>query len=67
MVIAHINGDHRHVVATSGWICPLSQDRPIYNCPKCKEEAMQFHHQLNDQPGREGFYRCCACGLFWEM
>ena len=51
----------------AGWLCPLSQDRPTYFCPKCGKEAMQFHHLLEDYPGREDLYRCCACGLFWEM
>jgi hypothetical protein len=56
------------VAATpSGWLGQVSQDRPIYDCLDCKELAMQFHHQLGDQPDREDFFRCCACGRCWDM
>jgi DNA-directed RNA polymerase subunit M/transcription elongation factor TFIIS len=49
------------------WHCQLSSDRPIYDCPKCKESGMQFFAQRLDMPGREDFFYCRACGSTWEM
>lgn len=67
METALISGDHGATPSPDDWLSRLSQDRPTYNCPTCLQEAMQFHHHLDSQPGREDFYYCCACGLFWEL
>lgn len=53
--------------ARNDWHRELSADRPVYGCPECKEMAMQFFQRLADHPGREEFFRCCACGLCWEL
>jgi DNA-directed RNA polymerase subunit M/transcription elongation factor TFIIS len=49
------------------WQKRLTPDRPVYECPECKEAAMQFFSDRKDMPGREDFYYCCACGSTWEM
>jgi hypothetical protein len=49
------------------WKHRLSPDRPVYECPKCKEAAMQFFAERPDKPGREDFYYCCACGSTVEV
>ena len=49
------------------WLCRLASDRPVYDCPTCKESAMQFFAQRLDLPGREDFFYCCACGSTWEV
>ena len=67
MVNTRVNGDHRHATMPNGWQCPLSPDRPVYDCPVCKQEAMQFHRTLADDPLREDFFHCCSCGSCWEM
>lgn len=44
-----------------------SDDRPVYECAKCGELAMQFyarHPVLRDQ--RDVFY-CHACGATWVI
>jgi DNA-directed RNA polymerase subunit M/transcription elongation factor TFIIS len=50
----------------NGHACELVPDRPIYDCPKCKELGMQFFAQRLDMPGREDFFYCCACGSTWK-
>jgi hypothetical protein len=49
------------------WQKRLTPDRPVYECPKCKQPAMQFFSERADKPDWEGFYYCCACGSTWEM
>ncbi|MEX0678759.1 MAG: hypothetical protein WD063_16900 [Pirellulales bacterium] len=51
----------------NAWLCRLAPDRPIYECPNCKDSSMQFFSQRLDMPGREEFFYCCACGSTWEM
>jgi hypothetical protein len=66
MIMALMDGDPRDARPIE-WFCALREDRPTYVCPTCKRDAVQFHHHLDEHPGREDFYRCCACGLFWEL
>jgi hypothetical protein len=49
------------------WFCELSSDRPIYNCPNCKQLAMQFYAKIPGERERENVFRCCACGSAWEL
>ena len=49
------------------WLGQLSSDRPIYDCPMCKESGMQFFSERRDMPGREDFFYCHACGSNWEL
>jgi DNA-directed RNA polymerase subunit M/transcription elongation factor TFIIS len=49
------------------WRHRLTPERPVYECPRCKEAAMQFFVERADKPGREDFYYCCACGSTWEV
>jgi len=63
MVIA----DQPDAELRENWRNRIHSDRPAYECPKCKKSAMQFHALLAEDPGRENFYHCYACGSFWEM
>jgi hypothetical protein len=54
-------------LVANDWFCELSSDRPTYNCPNCKQLAMQFYAQMPDAPEREDAFRCCACGSTWEL
>ena len=47
--------------------CAISPDRPVYDCPHCKQFAMQFFAEVPGQPGRTDSFRCCACGSTWEL
>jgi DNA-directed RNA polymerase subunit M/transcription elongation factor TFIIS len=49
------------------WLCRLTPGRPSYECPNCKESAMQFFSERLDMPGRAEFFYCAACGSTWEM
>ena len=49
------------------WLGRLVSGRPVYDCPKCDESAMQFFAQRLDLPGRDDFFYCCACGSIWEV
>jgi hypothetical protein len=49
------------------WLCRLATDRPVYDCPKCEQPAMQFFAQRLDLPGRQDFFYCCVCGSTWEI
>ena len=47
------------------WLCRLATDRPVYDCLKCEELAMQFFAQRLDLPGREDFFYCSDLRLSW--
>jgi hypothetical protein len=47
--------------------CPVNHDRPIYVCPRCNADAMQFYNKCEWLPDREDIYLCCACGATWEL
>jgi transposase-like protein len=49
------------------WFCELRSDRPKYDCPNCKQQAMQFYAQIPGEREREDAFRCCACGSTWEL
>jgi hypothetical protein len=49
------------------WFCELSSDRPAYDCPNCKQLAMQFYAQIPGEPAQENVFRCCACGSTWQF
>jgi hypothetical protein len=49
------------------WLCELKPDRPKYDCPNCKQLAMQLDSQIPSGPDREDVFRCCACGWTWEL
>jgi carbon storage regulator len=55
------------VSMANDWFCEISSDRPTYNCPTCKQSAMQFFAVLPGESGRTDSFRCCACGSTWEM
>jgi hypothetical protein len=52
------------------WLRLPSTDRPIYDCPKCGEAAMQFFHTLLEtpqSPERNNSFVCFACGRSWQQ
>ena len=49
------------------WFCEVRSDRPKYDCPNCKQLAMQLYAQIPSEPEREDAFRCCACGWTWEL
>ena len=51
----------------SDWFCELSSNLPKYDCPNCKQLAMQLDSQIPSEPEREDVFRCCACGWTWEL
>jgi hypothetical protein len=67
MIVTSINRDALICMAANDWHNQLDSDRPIYDCPNCKESGMQFFAQRLDMPGREDFFYCRACGSSWEM
>jgi DNA-directed RNA polymerase subunit M/transcription elongation factor TFIIS len=46
---------------------PISNDRPVYACPKCLESAMQFYTASALYPDRTEFFHCHSCGTHWEI
>jgi ribosomal protein L37AE/L43A len=53
--------------AAKEWFSDLSSDRPTYDCPNCKKQAMQFYAQIPGERERSEAFRCCACGSTWEL
>jgi hypothetical protein len=49
------------------WFCELRSDCPKFDCPNCKQLAMQLCSQIPNEPEREDVFRCCACGWTWEL
>ena len=49
------------------WFCDLALNRPVYDCPNCKQLAMQFFAEIPGEPGRTDSFRCCVCGSTWEL
>jgi hypothetical protein len=52
---------------TTDWCKALSLDRPIYDCPHCKQAAMQFYAQLPGEPDLKESFHCHACGSTWQV
>jgi len=73
MVNATIHGQLEKATPGTGtpkvkdWEHELSSDRPVYDCPHCKQVAMQFYAQIPGEPGREESFRCHACGSTWQV
>ena len=42
------------------WRSPLSEDRPVYDCPDCSQRAMQFYPEHPAHPGRGAFSSATA-------
>jgi DNA-directed RNA polymerase subunit M/transcription elongation factor TFIIS len=54
----------------NNWLRQPSTDRPIYECRKCGERAMQFFLVLPESSQfaeRTNSFVCFACGCSWEM
>jgi DNA-directed RNA polymerase subunit M/transcription elongation factor TFIIS len=53
--------------SADAWQSRISNDRPVYDCPKCSESAMQFYGRHQSHFDQTDFFRCHACGTNWEM
>ncbi len=53
--------------ANIGSSVAVSSERPTYQCPECRQPAMQFYSQLPEDPRRTEVFCCCACGSLWDV
>jgi hypothetical protein len=51
----------------SQWLQEPTPGKPIYECPNCKQFAMQFFEKVPGHPERTDSFFCCACGSSWEL
>ena len=62
-----MTGSKINVEQREDWQMHIHSDRPVYECPNCKQSAMQYYVQSAEFPGRQDFYYCYACGSFWDI
>jgi hypothetical protein len=67
LVGANFMSDRIETPETADFIRPLDRNRPVYECPKCAQKAMQFYSETPDDPERTNSFICHACGTTWEM
>jgi len=49
------------------WQSRISMNRPVYVCPACCKNAMQFYSTHALHSDRADFFICQACGITWNI
>lgn len=48
-------------------LCQPDPARPVYECPVCRRQAMQFFAEVPDCPDLRDVFFCCVCRMSWSL